>query len=143
MKRLRHCWVVALAVLALAGCEGPAGPEGPVGPEGPPGAAGVVVREVAYGVSDLTISGKAATLTVAVPELTAAVHAQGFVLCYLAQGEAWAALPRRIDVEGSPVEVTFSHEPGRLRVQFATEAGSFVLSLLPAGRLKMVLVPPA
>ena len=155
MKRL------ILAVLLIAGCEGPtgpqgeqgqAGPQGPVGPIGPAGdpgldgSANVEVVEFSFNNSLFTIAddGFSSWFVRIIPQITRDVVNDGLVTVYWAStdGLAWFALPFTWTNTAGTVTLTYVHALGEVEIQFLTSYTITGFDGSTIGPFKVIIIPP-
>ncbi len=131
------------------GPEGPAGPSGedgpmgPEGPQGPPGNSAMIVRIIEFSTADITSEEYLGVVRFEMEEITQEVHEKGHVSIFFDLGDRWLALPWTLTGPDETIEMNYGYEPGGIFLLYITSADFIDPSGLPAGRLKVIIMPPA
>lgn len=124
------------------GPPGPPGDEGPMGPQGPPGSSTMMVRVIEFTTADITAEEYLGTVRFEMEEITQEVFDGGHVAIYLDLGERWLALPWTITGPFETIEMNYGYEVGGIFLLYITSADILYPESVPAGRIKVVIVPP-
>lgn len=100
-------------------------------------------KVVEFTVADINAEEYLAVVRFAVDEISDAVFDSGHVAIYLDLGGRWLALPWTMTGPQETIEMTYGYEPGGVFLLYTTSADFIIRENLPAGRLKIVIMPPA
>lgn len=134
-----------------AGDAGPVGPEGPqgqdgaqgpAGPQGPPGNANIKVRIIEFTTADLDAQDYLAVVKFQVEEITQDVYENGHVSVFYDLNGIWLALPWTLTGPYETIEMNYGYETDSVFLLYTTSADYIYPEELPAGRLKVVIMPP-
>jgi len=124
------------------GPQGPEGAQGPAGPQGPPGNANIKVRIIEFTTADLDAQDYLAVVKFQVEEITQDVYENGHVSVFYDLGGIWLALPWTLTGPYETIEMNYGYEPDSVFLLYTTSSDFIYPEELPAGRLKVVIMPP-
>jgi len=119
---------------------------GPEGEKGAPGNANIDIRIFECNRDSVNISGYYGNLIFDIPEITQSIYDSGAVCAYFEEDGQWITLPNTFLITpnsiGEYVEINYAYNILVFSLYFQTTWLELKRSMIPEGRIKVVIIHP-